>query len=142
MSCQRSSRKEKQERDAAVISGLSDDFGCVVYTSYDKFDEIHYRFDPFFEKHIDGWSEITNFRARLFKLADTIMHPEDRKAFLNAITPEAVKEAVDRDGVYYVNFRTLVDGQETYYRAKFAKDERHPETNVIAGFHNVDKETR
>lgn len=135
-------RKEKQERDAAVISGLSDDFGCVVYTSYDKYDEIHYRFDPFFEKHIEGWSRITNFRERLLKLANTIMHPEDREAFFNATTPEAVKEAVDRDGVYYVNFRTLVDGQETYYQAKFAKDERHPETNVIAGFHNVDKETK
>ena len=135
-------RKEKQERDSAVISGLSDDFGCVVYTSYDKFDEVHYRFDPFFEKHIAGWSGLSNFRERLFKLANTIMHPEDRKAFLDATTPDAVREAVDRDGVYYVNFRTLVDGQETYYQAKFAKDERHPETNVIAGFHNVDKETR
>ena len=135
-------RKEKQDRDNAVISGLSDDFGCVVYTSYDEFSEIHYRFEPLFEQHIEGWSEITDFKVRLERLTNTIMHPEDREAFWEATRPEVVREAVYKDGVYYVNFRTLVDGEETYYQAKFVKDELHPETNVIAGFHNVDKETK
>ena len=135
-------RKEKQAMDQAVISGLSDDFGCVVYTSYDAYDEVHYRFDPLFEKHIEGWSQINDFKERLEKLTNTIMHPEDREAFWAATRPKTVREAIDRDGVYYVNFRTLVDGEETYYQAKFVRDEIHPETNVIAGFHNVDAETK
>ena len=135
-------RKEKQARDQAVISGLSDDFGCVVYTSYDAYDEIHYRFDPLFEKHIDGWSKINDFKERLEKLTNTIMHPEDREAFWKATRPEVVRAAIDNDGVYYVNFRTLIDGEETYYQAKFVRDEIHPDTNVIAGFHNVDTETK
>ena len=135
-------RKEKQAMDQAVISGLSDDFGCVVYTSYDVFDEVHYRFDPLFEKHIDGWSKINDFKERLEKLTNTIMHPEDREAFWAATRPEVVRAAIDKDGVYYVNFRTLIDDTETYYQAKFVRDEIHPETNVIAGFHNVDAETR
>ena len=135
-------RKEKQAMDQAVISGLSDDFGCVVYTSYDEFDEVHYRFDPLFEKHIEGWSMINDFKERLDRLTATIMHPEDREAFWTATRPEVVRAAVDRDGVYYVNFRTLIDGEETYYQAKFVRDEIHPETNVIAGFHNVDAETK
>jgi len=41
-----------------------------------------------------------------------------------------------------VNFRTLIEGEETYYQLKFARDELHPETNVIVGFHNVDAETK
>ena len=135
-------RKEKQAMDQAVISGLSDDFGCVVYTSFDEFDEVHYRFDPLFEKHIDGWSKINDFKVRLERLTNTIMHPEDRDAFWAATRPAVVREAIDKDGVYYVNFRTLIDGEETYYQAKFVRDEIHPETNVIAGFHNVDAETK
>lgn len=135
-------RKEKLDRDASVISSLSDDFGCVVYTSYTDFEEIHYRFDPFFEKHIEGWSKITDFRDRLYKLANTIMHPEDRKTFWEATRPEVVRTAIEKDGVYYVNFRTLVDGEETFYQAKFARDDLHPDTNVIAGFRNVDIETK
>ena len=135
-------RKERQAMDQAVISGLSDDFGCVVYTSYDAYDEVHYRFDPLFEKHIEGWSKINDFKVRLEKLTQTIMHPEDREAFWAATRPEVVRAAIDQDGVYFVNFRTLIDGQETYYQAKFVRDEIHPETNVIAGFHNVDAETK
>ena len=135
-------RKQKQAMDQAVISGLSDDFGCVVYTSYNEFDEVHYRFDPLFEKHIEGWSKINDFKERLDRLTYTIMHPEDREAFWKATRPDVVRAAIDKDGVYYVNFRTLIDGEETYYQAKFVRDEIHPETNVIAGFHNVDTETK
>jgi len=135
-------RREKQERDNAVITGLSGDFGCVVYTDFYGYDEVHYRFDPLFAKHIDGWSNITNFKDRLEKLMNTIMHPDDREQFWAATRPEVVREATEKYGVYYVNFRTLVDGEEIYYQAKFVRDENRPETNVIAGFHNVDTETK
>ncbi len=135
-------RKEKQDRDHAVISGLSDDFGCVIYTAYDDSSEIHYRYEPLFEQYIPGWRDVTGFGRRLELLTETIMHPEDRKAFRESTRPEAVRAAIDRDGVYYINFRTLIDEKETYYQAKFARDELHPETNVIVGFHNVDAETK
>ena len=138
-------RKETAERDAAVISGLSDDFGCVVYASFeeeDGYSEVHYRFDPLFEEHIEGWSEINDFSVRLDTLTNTVMHPDDRAAFYAATRPEVVKKHVARDGVYYVNFRTLIDGKVTYYQTKFARDERHADTHVIAGFHNVDTETK
>ena len=135
-------RQQAAERDMAVISGLSDDFGCVVYASYDEgFAEHHYRFDPMFEKHIPGWSSIHNFGERLQRLTETIMHPDDRKAFLEATKTEVVREAVNRDNVYFVNFRTLVDHEVTYYQAKFVKDESS-KNHVIAGFHNVDVETK
>ena len=135
-------RQQAAERDLAVISGLSDDFGCVVYASYDEgFAEHHYRFDPMFEKHIPGWSSIHNFGDRLHRLTETIMHPDDRKAFLEATRTEVVREAVNRDNVYFVNFRTLVDNEVTYYQAKFVKDESS-KNHVIAGFHNVDAETK
>ena len=135
-------RQQAAERDMAVITGLSDDFGCVVYASYDEgFAEHHYRFDPMFEKHIPGWSSIRNFGERLQKLMDTLMHPDDRKMFFEATRPEVVREAVNRDNVYFVNFRTLVDGNVTYYQAKFVKDE-NSDSHVIAGFHNVDVETK
>ena len=135
-------RQQAAERDMAVISGLSDDFGCVVYVSYDEgYSEHHYRFDPMFEKHIPGWSSIHDFGERLRRLSETIMHPEDRKAFLEATRTEVVREAVNRDDVYFVNFRTLVDGNVTYYQAKFVKDESSSD-HVIAGFHNVDAETK
>jgi len=135
-------RKEKSDRDKAVISGLSDDFGCVLYTGFDDFSEVHYRFDPIFEKNIPGWSSITQFDERLNVLMKTLMHPDDRQAFWDATRPEVVKAALVNDNAYYVNFRVLINDEVYYYQAKFAKDMQHPDTNVIAGFHNVDVETK
>ena len=134
-------RKAQDARDRAVISGLSDDFGCVVYVGFDDKSEIHYRFDPLFEKHIPHWSTISNFRNRLDAIIGTVMHPDDRKDFYEATLEEIVRENVNRDGVYFVNFRTLIDGEITYYQAKFAKDE-NSEDHVIVGFHNVDDTTK
>ena len=135
-------RKEKAERDMAVITGLSDDFGCVVYMGYEDFNEVHYRFDPVFEKHIPGWSKITKFNERLDTLINTLIHPDDRKMFYNSTRPDVVKAALHDSNAYFVNFRLLVDGEIIYYQAKFAKDPRHANTHVIAGFHNVDAETK
>ena len=134
-------RAAADARDRAVISGLSDDFGCVVYVGFDDRSEIHYRFDPLFEKHIPNWSTINNFGDRLNTLIETVMHPDDRKEFYEATREDIVHESVNRDGVYYVNFRTLINGEVTYYQAKFVKDE-NSDDHVIAGFHNVDEETK
>ena len=134
-------RQQTAERDMAVISGLSDDFGCVVYASYEDNSEYHYRFDTMFEKHIPDWSSIQNFSKRLYTLMNTIMHPDDRQAFYAATRKDVVRNAVNRDNAYYVNFRTLIDGKVTYYQAKFVKDENSTD-HVIAGFHNVDVETK
>ena len=134
-------RRERDARNRAVIAGLSDDFGCVVYVGYEDATEAHYRFDSLFEKHIPGWSQISDFEERLDRLANTLMHPDDREAFMAGTRPDVVREAVSRDGVYFVNFRTLVDGDVTYYQAKFVRDE-DSDDHVIAGFHNVDAETK
>ena len=134
-------RSEEDARDQAVISGLSDDFGCVVYAGFDDYSEIHYRFSSGFEKYVPGWTEISDFRVRLNTLINTVMHPDDRETFFAATRPEIVRENIDRDGVYFVNFRALLDGELTYYQAKFVRDENSPD-HVIAGFHNVDEATK
>ena len=135
-------RNEIQERDRAVIAGLSDDFGCVVYVSYDNLSEVHYRFDPLFEKHIDGWTMINNFNERREKLISTIVHPDDRESFKEATKVEVVRDMLDEYGVYFVNFRLRIDDEISYYQAKFVKDDKHYDSHFIAGFHNVDAETK
>ena len=134
-------RKAADARDRAVISGLSDDFGCVVYVGLEDNREIHYRFDSMFEKYIPNWSGISNFRERLDALTETVMHPDDRREFYEATKTENILENLNKDGVYFVNFRTLINGETTYYQAKFVKDE-NSEDHVIAGFHNVDESTK
>lgn len=134
-------REAISARDASVIAGLSTDYGCVYYADYDTKEEIHYRFDPFFEKNIPGWSKINRFDDRLETLINTIMHPDDRKFFRTATAASVIKKELEKEKVYYVNFRVLINDEVTYYQAKFVQDE-NTENHVIAGFRNVDDETR
>ncbi|MDO5445333.1 MAG: response regulator [Eubacteriales bacterium] len=134
-------RKEILDRNMAVISGLTDDFGCVLYVDVDSSEEIHYRFDKTFESQIPGWKELNNFQLRLSTLAGTIMHPDDREAFLEATSTNVIMDRIRNGEAYYINFRTLVDGETTYYQVKFAKDE-NTDNHIIVGFHNVDAETK
>ncbi len=133
--------KETIERDMAVISGLSDDFGCVVYVDYNTYEEIHYRYEPKFEQNIPGWTKLNNFQERIELLINTIMHPDDRASFKEATRHDVVLESIKKDKVYFVNFRTLIGDEVTYYQAKFVRDD-YSDTHLIAGFHNVDEETK
>lgn len=134
-------RKAIANRDMAVISGLSDDFGCVVYVDYETLSEVHYRFDPMFDEMVPGWSKINNFGKRLEVLVDTVVHPSDRESFCAATEPAKVLDMVEREHMYFVNFRLQVNGEDIYYQIKFVKDENF-KNHVIAGFHSVDAETK
>ena len=64
-----------------------------------------------------------------------------REAFCAATEPSKVLDAVEREHIYFVNFRLQVDGEDIYYQIKFVKDE-NSKNHVIAGFHSVDAETK
>lgn len=134
-------RKAIANRDMAVISGLSDDFGCVVYVDYETLSEVHYRFDPMFDEMVPGWSKIDNFGKRLEVLVNTVVHPSDRESFCVATEPAKVLDMVEHEHMYFVNFRLQVNGEDVYYQIKFVKDENF-KNHVIAGFHSVDAETK
>ena len=134
-------RKAVADRDMAVISGLSDDFGCVVYVDYESLSEVLYRFDPLFERFVPGWSKIDNFGKRLEVLVNSVVHPSDREAFCAATQPSVVLDKVEQDHMYFVNFRLRINDEDVYYQIKFVKDE-YSKNHVIAGFHSVDAETK
>ena len=48
---------------------------------------------------------------------------------------------VDKEHMYFVNFRLQINDEDIYYQIKFVKDENF-KNHVIAGFHNVDAETK
>ena len=135
-------RRAIAARDAAVIAGLSDDFGCVVYYNVETGAEIHYRFDPLLSAGIPGWEEISNFDVRMKTLADTLVHPDDRKLLENPReSKKTVQEIIRREGVFYHNFRIILLGETRYYQLKIVRDESSS-THLIAGLRNVDETVR
>ena len=97
-------RKKIAERDMAVISGLSDDFGCVVYVNSTTGKEIRYRLNAMFLKQIPQWMEIDNFWERLKAAGENIVHPEDRDSFFEMVSKERIEAALSQEKIYFVKF--------------------------------------
>ena len=132
-------RQEIAKRDEAVISGLSDDFGCVVYVDYLTGEEVHYRFDPLLSENIPNWEEINNFDDRIKTLGEHIILPEDAILFKNPSESKMrIMEIVRREGVFYRTFGIHLGDEDKYYQLKLVRDEKS-ERHVIAGLRNIDE---
>lgn len=139
-------RIQKEEadaaRDAAVISGLSDDFGGVFYVNLDTGREVHYRFDPLLSSSIPGWKEISVFRERIDVLTETLIHQDDRDFFRNMVANKAeILSKLKTEGMFYQNFRILTGETSLYYQLKLVWNKDHPH-HIVAGFSNVDVSVR
>lgn len=134
-------QREQEARDKAVLVALSDDFGCVLYVDFDTSEEVLYRSDPLFEMNVSGWSVTNRFNLRIEKMAHSVVHPDDRKAFKAATRTEVIRSALALEKYYTVDFRVLINSNVMYYQCKFVRDE-FSLNHFIAGFHNVDIETK
>ena len=133
---------EASERDAAVIAGLSDDFGSVIYLDIKTGEEVNYRFDQFFSSKLKDWDKITNFDERMKLLSDKLVVEEDKKYMMpSAEGRKNVLDAIRKEGVYYRNFRIFADGEIKYFQLKFVMDEKTG-THLIVGIRNIDETTK
>ena len=64
---------------------------------------------------------------------------EDRKRFLNAVTPENIIRNTDNQMIYSVPFRRVFDDGIRYYRLDFSRlDLGNEEVKIVAGFRDMD----
>ena len=87
-------------------------------------------------------SRFTRF-SDAFALYSGLVQEEDRQAFLDAVTPEAIVENTSQKPIYSVLFRRVFETGSRYYRLEFAKlDLPGGKTGIVVGFKDVDEETR
>ena len=86
--------------------------------------------------------KITRFSDALAFYSNLVLK-EDRQAFLDAITPDAILKNTETRLIYSVPFRRVFEDGIRYYRLEFAKlDLGGGETGIVAGFKDVDDEVR
>ena len=134
--------KQKQEELSETIETITADYECLLHADFDSLQETHYRESKRFSEAIPGWARNTNYLERVYLLGNTLVIPEDRKAFLEAVNPYVVSEKV-KDGVpYYVDFRVRLNGQVLWYQAKMVHHLQHAGHNcAIIGIMDNDEAT-
>ena len=137
--------KEEEQR---VISSLMQDFECLSVVSIEdnKFNDeiIPYRLNRTFEEKITGWDDETHFSKRLDLLKDNLVYESDRDEFYKQTRRETILTELEKDIVYFVDFRIVVDGVIQYYQIKFTytKNETGIIDKLIVGIHSIDEQVR
>ncbi|WP_290762725.1 response regulator [Fibrobacter sp. UBA4297] len=135
---------EAERERLSVIKGLSEDFTLVSFINpATREDHLYYVKKNNWADN-PNWRKVGNFEDRLKLIANTLVHPDDRKMFMEMTSSEVVKEKLAAKGAYYVNYRMIIDGAVEYWQLKFVMVGKAPDAQeqMVAGFISVDESTR
>ncbi len=78
-----------------------------------------------------------------FAFYSNLILEEDRKQFLDAVTPDEIVKNTEEKIIYSVPFRRVFESGIRHYRVEFAKlDLGNGKTGIVLGFKDVDDEVR
>ncbi|MBO5535079.1 MAG: response regulator [Clostridia bacterium] len=130
---------------SAVIEALTKPYDSVWLINDVKTERFElYRIDKEME-HLLPAEEAIRIKkfSDAFAFYSQLVLEEDRKAFLEAVTPENIVRNTENKRIYSVPFRRVFESGIRYYRVEFAKlDLGNGEMNITAGFRDVDEEVR
>ena len=140
----RQAESDKAHR-AAVIMALTRSYDSVWLI--DDLETQHFELYRIDEKMVhlipaQAAVKLTRF-SDAFAFYSRLVHEEDRRRFLEAVTPESIA-AHTRDGhLYSVRFRRVFESGVRFYRLEFVKlDLGDGGTGIVVGFRDVDEEVR
>jgi len=135
---------EAERERLSVINGLSEDFSLVSFINPLTHEDHLYYVKKNNWADNPNWKKVGNFADRLRLIGNTLVHPDDRKMFMEMTTREVVMKKLSVKNAYYVNYRMIIDGAVEYWQLKFVMTGKEPETQnqILAGFISVDEATR
>lgn len=135
---------ESERERLSVIKGLSEDFTLVSFINPSTREDHLYYVKKNNWADNPNWKKVGNFEDRLKLIANTLVHPDDRKMFMEMTTRDVVIERLAAKGAYYVNYRMIINGAVEYWQLKFVMAGKAPDAQeqIVAGFISVDESTR
>ena len=126
---------------SSVAQALAADYFCIYYVdvSTDKF--IEYNASPEYRAlglPTTGDDIITFARTNF----EEIIHPDDRKYFLEYFVKERILESLDDHGNFTMTFRMMFREGPAYARLKITRMIEEEARHVVIGISNVDEELK
>lgn len=135
---------EAERERLSVIKGLSEDFTLVSFINPSTREDHLYYVKKNNWADNPNWKKVGNFEDRLKLIANTLVHPDDRKMFMEMTSRDVVRKKLAAKGAYYVNYRMIINGVVEYWQLKFvmAGGDGDAQNQIVAGFISVDEATR
>lgn len=138
MAAARAAEEEKTYRRLTALNG-----NLIVLYYVDLASDQYTEFSASREYDDLGISKQgSDFFNTSYKNSLRTIHPEDQAMFHSQFTKENVLAAINRDGIFVLDYRLMSGDLPTYVRLKAAKVEEEGKTTLIIGLLNEDAQIR
>lgn len=131
-----------------VMDILADDFECVDYVDLCSADRNKalsvYRISGRIAAAIPGWEAEHNFRRKMKLAAEHAVVPGDRELFLSETSLPVVLDHLEKENIYFVDFRMNIGGAVNTFQMKFLADRKEDGELIgfVLGCHSIASETK
>ena len=134
-------RVREQQTAYRRINALTGDFLCVYVV--DPTDD-HYR--EFSSSEEFGSYELAKEGQHFFETtrasAARFAYPDDLERFLTHFTKEAVLSEIEKNGIFAMSYRLVMNGRPIYVRLKAAMVEENNRKRLIVGINDIDSHVK
>ncbi len=135
---------ERERRQTELVEALSIDYNLVCFFDLKTGNGDALRMnDCRYQMLAPVFSGELSLDRCMEEYLSRCVHPDDREVFQQALTSEGLSKELFDKRVFYLNYRTLCNGEVRYFQMKAVRlGEWEDSQSVILGFRSVDEETR
>lgn len=126
-----------------MIEGLSIDYDTIFYANLDQGTYLPYRVSHRVSQQIQPGCETFDFEQFVLNYTYTWVFPSDRQMLINATNPEYIKEKLEQENVFFVNYRVTGDASARYLQMRVVNVGKPGHVSqVMMGYRSIDAEIR
>lgn len=135
---QRAAERVKEERIAySRLNALSGDFLAVYVVIPETGDYREFSANIGF-RNFEIPREGKDFFETVREKSETAVHPDDRERFLTMFTRDEVMSEIERNGIFAISYRLLVNDEPNYVQLKAAMVKEQEGDRLIVGINDID----
>lgn len=123
------------------ITALAGDYLCIYTVNPETGHYVEYGATPNYEG-LGLSKEGDDFFTESIHQSERVIFEEDRDMFRERFTREAVLDAIEKEGLFVLNYRLVMGGETKYMRVKAAIVEEDDGPQLVIGVIMVDAQVR
>ncbi|MBD5153213.1 MAG: response regulator [Oscillibacter sp.] len=128
-------------RRMEVIEGLSVNYDSIFYADLEEDKILPYRLGSRMESIFGGTYHTMDYAGCIQRYILDWVHPEDRARVTRETAAKCVRQQLEQNDVYYLNYRVLFEGEIQYLQVRFVNVGQQV-GQIVLGCRRVDDELR
>ena len=135
-------RREEERIISARLHAIAGNYLCIYVVEPETGHYREFGASSGYEADFAQAKEGVDFFGTARKASNIYNHPDDQKHFLSVFTKENVMADIERNGIFTLGYRVMVEGKPRYVQLKAAIVEEKEGPRLIVGVNDIDAQVR